>query len=61
MMHRVERCLRALGRPQECCLLWIWVGLLMVPMSASSAQLIVLGVAQDAGYPQIDCYEPRCL
>jgi len=33
--------------------------------SGSSAgenpQLIVLGVAQDAGYPQIDCFEPRCI
>ena len=28
---------------------------------ALSARLIVLGVAQDAGYPQINCYEPRCL
>ena len=29
--------------------------------SASRAVLHVLGVAQDAGYPQINCYEPRCL
>ena len=26
-----------------------------------SPQLMVLGVAQDAGYPQIDCFEPRCI
>ena len=26
-----------------------------------SPQLMVLGVAQDAGYPQIDCFELRCI
>ncbi|MDG1112444.1 MAG: MBL fold metallo-hydrolase [Pseudomonadales bacterium] len=31
------------------------------PSTASKAVLHVLGVAQDAGYPQINCYEPRCL
>ena len=24
-------------------------------------ELVVLGIAQDAGYPQIDCYKPHCL
>ena len=31
------------------------------PSSGSSVAVQVLGVAQDAGYPQINCYEPRCL
>lgn len=31
------------------------------PSTDSKAVLHVLGVAQDAGYPQINCYEPRCL
>ena len=61
IIREVEFWFRALARTLECRLFWIWVGLLMVPVTASSAQLIVLGVAQDAGYPQIDCYEPRCL
>jgi hypothetical protein len=29
--------------------------------AGESPQLVVLGVAQDAGYPQIDCFEPRCI
>jgi len=61
MIRGVELWLRALARLRECCQLGIWLGLLTVSVNASSAQLIVLGVAQDAGYPQIDCYEPRCL
>ena len=26
----------------------------------SSVELLVLGVAQDAGYPQLNCYKPHC-
>ena len=29
--------------------------------STSSVELLVLGVAQDAGYPQINCYRPHCM
>lgn len=29
--------------------------------AADSAYLLVLGVAQDAGYPQAGCYRPHCL
>ena len=29
--------------------------------SSSGVTLHVLGIAQDAGHPQIDCYAPRCL
>ena len=29
--------------------------------SQSNVELIVLGVAQDAGYPQINCYKAHCL
>ena len=29
--------------------------------AGESPQLMVFGVAQDAGYPQIDCFEPRCI
>lgn len=28
---------------------------------SSSIELVVLGVAQDAGYPQISCYKPHCM
>ena len=31
------------------------------PPTTSKVVLHVLGVAQDAGYPQVNCYEPRCL
>ena len=31
------------------------------PPATSKVVLHVLGVAQDAGYPQVNCYEPRCL
>ncbi len=31
------------------------------PSAAAKVVLHVLGVAQDAGYPQVNCYEPRCL
>ncbi|MFK8011331.1 MAG: MBL fold metallo-hydrolase [Marinicellaceae bacterium] len=27
----------------------------------NNVQLIILGIAQDAGYPQINCYKPHCL
>ena len=27
----------------------------------SSAKLIILGIAQDAGYPQLNCYKPHCM
>jgi pyrroloquinoline quinone biosynthesis protein B len=27
----------------------------------SSVKLIILGIAQDAGYPQLNCYKPHCM
>ncbi len=27
---------------------------------SSATELIILGVAQDAGYPQLNCYQPHC-
>ena len=29
--------------------------------NTANVQLVVLGVAQDAGYPQISCYKPHCM
>ncbi len=29
--------------------------------SKNNISLVVLGIAQDAGYPQINCYKPHCL
>ena len=29
--------------------------------TAKNVELVVLGVAQDAGYPQISCYKPHCM
>ena len=29
--------------------------------TTSATEIVVLGVAQDAGYPQIACYQPHCL
>ena len=37
----------------------IIIGLLSRPMAA--AEIMILGVAQDAGYPQAMCYKPHCL
>ncbi len=31
-----------------------------LPASANETFIVVLGVAQDAGYPQIECYKPHC-
>lgn len=30
-------------------------------ISKENVSLVVLGVAQDAGYPQMSCYEPHCM
>ena len=27
----------------------------------TSVKLVVLGIAQDAGYPQLNCYKPHCM
>lgn len=32
-----------------------------LPRSQSEVQLVVLGIAQDAGYPQISCYKAHCM
>ncbi len=32
-----------------------------VTAKSDSAYLYVLGVAQDAGYPQAGCYQPHCM
>ena len=37
------------------------LNLLFLAIADSGVELVVLGVAQDAGYPQAGCYEPRCL
>lgn len=29
--------------------------------SQADVQLVVLGIAQDAGYPQVGCYKPHCM
>lgn len=29
--------------------------------NTNSVRLVVLGIAQDAGYPQINCYKPHCM
>ena len=34
--------------------------LLLLPI-ATATELVILGVAQDAGYPQAGCYRPHCL
>ena len=31
------------------------------PSNQPDVQLVVLGIAQDAGYPQISCYKPHCM
>ncbi len=30
-------------------------------VAKNSVSLVVLGVAQDAGYPQVNCYKPHCM
>ena len=36
--------------------------LLMAPCAAAEGVFIeVLGIAQDAGYPQVNCYQPHCM
>lgn len=41
---------------------WIAVSLLTAPAFAGeSGRILVLGVAQDAGYPQAGCYEAHCM
>jgi len=30
-------------------------------LAVSNVEFIILGVAQDAGYPQINCYQPHCM
>lgn len=37
------------------------LGLLPVVAIAESTFITVLGVAQDAGYPQTNCYQPHCM
>ncbi len=32
-----------------------------VTNSEPKVQLVILGIAQDAGYPQIGCYQPHCM
>ena len=39
---------------------------LLIPFSIfaenrNSVKLVVLGIAQDAGYPQLNCYKPHCM
>ncbi len=29
--------------------------------NADSAYLLILGVGQDTGYPQVGCYDPHCM
>ncbi len=47
-------------------LFWIFISILLAGTpkaeNADKAQvsLVVLGIAQDAGYPQINCYKPHC-
>ena len=42
---------------------WLWVSLSVAAESQTSTPvtLHVLGVAQDAGYPQLNCYQSHCL
>ncbi len=32
-----------------------------LPTQAAKVELVVLGIAQDAGYPQMECYQPHCM
>lgn len=34
---------------------------LWASIAVAEVELLVLGVAQDAGYPQINCYKPHCM
>ena len=43
---------------------WLMVFAALVALDASAGEdvtLVVLGIAQDAGYPQAGCYRPHCL
>ena len=37
------------------------IGILSLCLMLQAAEIVILGVAQDAGYPQAMCYRPHCL
>lgn len=39
----------------------ILTALSLVARAESDVSIVVLGIAQDAGYPQTDCYQPHCM
>ena len=41
--------------------IFLLILLLPKPLYANNLTLLVLGVAQDAGYPQAGCYKPHCM
>lgn len=39
----------------------ILVSSLVIANEETAVELVVLGIAQDAGYPQLNCYKPHCM
>lgn len=37
------------------------IAILVLTAKVNAAELLVLGVVQDAGYPQMNCYRPHCM
>lgn len=42
-------------------LVMLFTSSLVMANEDASVKLIVLGIAQDAGYPQLNCYKPHCM
>ena len=57
-IYRLARNLLTVRRQLMLLICFTWA---TFSLGDESPQLMVLGVAQDAGYPQIDCFEARCI